>query len=402
MPVAALAAAGIGGSIIGAIGSNSAAGKQADAANNAAQLQFEAGNNALNFQKQQYNNSLQLLQPYYSTGVGALDLLRNGLGIPGASPNNFQFPGSAPSPSIANLRGLLGGDSPVDRLGMLRGGSGPQPFQATSAAVPNGGFGFNGTNLLSDGSAAPKPGQSFGFNGVNPVSGLPGTAPTSGGSILPAGQVGNGGMAFNGGPEVVPRAGGDTGSASNVGFGSLLQSYPGGPFVAPNAVTEMNDPGWQFRLKTGLDSLQNSAAARGGLLSGGTAKSLEDFAQNDASNEYGNVYNRALSTYGTNYNTFTNDQTNQFNKLAAIAGLGQTSANQLSTAGLNTGNQVGNTLLNESNQVGGDLLAAGNARGSGFQNIGNSIGNGISSLSNLALLSQILNQGGGTSTGGFV
>ena len=377
--------------LFGAHAASSASNAQVDAADRAASLQHQDTQDALNFDKTQYGNSLQMLNPYLQTGYGALDLLRTGLGIPGQMPQGFNLNAPSNTNQVPSFQGFPGGGVPIDRLAMIRGASGgPQPFQATSAAVPNGGFGFNGTNLLSDGSAAPKPGQSFGFNGVNPVSGLPGTAPTSGGSVLPAGQVGNGGMAFNGGPEVVPRAGGDTGSASNVGFGSLLQSYPGGPFVAPNAVTEMNDPGWQFRLKTGLDSLQNSAAARGGLLSGGTAKSLEDFAQNDASNEYGNVYNRALSTYGTNYNTFTNDQTNQFNKLAAIAGLGQTSANNLSTAGLTTAGQVGNNLLADASMQGQDIQNAGDARASGIINganaINGAINNGNSQLNLLALL----------------
>jgi len=373
-----MAAAGLAGAGVSAFGASKAAGAQEDAANNAANVSRENALDALNFQKQQYNNSLQMLNPYLQTGYGALGLLRTGLGIGGPMPQGFTLPSGNVNSATPNLQAIRD---------QLRGNDGAEPrplqAQAMGGMVPA--------------TVAPTqlgPGQGLG----NDASGGPRMVPIAGEGGAPGGTI----QANNGTLQVPFQGGGSTNGTSNIGFGSLLESYPGGPFVAPTGVTEQNDPGYQFRLKTGLDALNNSAAARGGLLSGGTAKALTDFAQNDASNEYGNVYSRALSTYGTNYNTFTNDQTNQFNKLAAISGLGQTSANQLSTAGLNTGNQVGNTLLNESNQVGGDLLAAGNARGSGFQNIGNSIGNGISSLSNLALLSQFLNQGGGTSTGGFV
>src|ERR1700757_976619 len=41
-------------------------------------------------------------------------------------------------------------------------------------------------------------------------------------------------------------------------------------FQAPTGVTEANDPGYQFRLEQGRKALENSAAARGGLLSGNT------------------------------------------------------------------------------------------------------------------------------------
>ena len=47
--------------------------------------------------------------------------------------------------------------------------------------------------------------------------------------------------------------------------GQLTQGY--GSFTAPTGVTEQNDPGYQFRLQQGQNALQNSAAARGGLLS---------------------------------------------------------------------------------------------------------------------------------------
>src|SRR5712692_2716617 len=61
-------------------------------------------------------------------------------------------------------------------------------------------------------------------------------------------------------------------------------------FQAPTNVTEQNDPGFQFRLQQGEQALERSAAARGNLLSGGTAKALTQYGQDYASNEYGNVY----------------------------------------------------------------------------------------------------------------
>src|SRR4029453_14092195 len=53
-------------------------------------------------------------------------------------------------------------------------------------------------------------------------------------------------------------------------------------------------PGFQFRLGEGLKALEKSAAARGTLLTGGTLKGLQRYAQDFASNEYQNRYNQLL------------------------------------------------------------------------------------------------------------
>jgi len=52
------------------------------------------------------------------------------------------------------------------------------------------------------------------------------------------------------------------------------------------------DPGYAFRLSEGLKALERSAAARGGLLSGGTGKALQRYGQDLASQEYGNAFQR--------------------------------------------------------------------------------------------------------------
>lgn len=52
----------------------------------------------------------------------------------------------------------------------------------------------------------------------------------------------------------------------------------------PSQITQT--PGYQFRLNQGLDTLQNSAAARGGLLSGNALRAITDYGQNYASDEY--------------------------------------------------------------------------------------------------------------------
>lgn len=61
-----------------------------------------------------------------------------------------------------------------------------------------------------------------------------------------------------------------------------------------------NTPGYQFRLGEGLKALERSAAARGTLLTGGTLKGLERYAQDYASGEYEKRVNQlmGLSTLG--------------------------------------------------------------------------------------------------------
>jgi hypothetical protein len=180
--------------------------------------------------------------------------------------------------------------------------------------------------------------------------------------------------------------------------GSLLTPWTD-KFTAPNAVTEQNDPGYQFRLNEGTKALQRGAAASGNLLAGGTQKALARFGQDYASNEYGNVYNRALQQYQQNYNIFQNNQANTFNRLAALAGIGQVGAGQLNSAGQNASGNVANILLGTAGQVGQQLNNAGAARASGYVGQGNAwggaLGSGTSALQQALLLQQLGGSGGG-------
>jgi len=180
--------------------------------------------------------------------------------------------------------------------------------------------------------------------------------------------------------------------------GALTQGF-NEQFQAPTSITEQNDPGYQFRLQQGQKALQNSAAAKGGLLSGNTAKAFEDYTQQSASNEYGNVYNRAMQEYMNRYNVFENNQTNLYNRLAGISGLGQTSANQLNAQGQQSANNVSNILLTSGQQIGNDYQNAGAARASGYVGAGNAYAGALGGASNnimdLLLLRQL--SGGGSS-----
>ena len=75
-----------------------------------------------------------------------------------------------------------------------------------------------------------------------------------------------------------------------------------GAFKAPGMADVLKDPGYEFRLKSGEDAIKRNAAARGNLRTGGTEKGLIDYNQTFASNEYGNVYQRAASEYDRLYN----------------------------------------------------------------------------------------------------
>lgn len=107
------------------------------------------------------------------------------------------------------------------------------------------------------------------------------------------------------------------------------------------------DPGYEFRINEGMKALERGAAARGGLLSGGFARKSLRYAQDYASNEYQNVYNR----------------------IANIAGFGQAATNSSASAIMNTGTNVGNAMIN-----------AGEARASGYMAQGNAWSNAINEI----------------------
>lgn len=80
-----------------------------------------------------------------------------------------------------------------------------------------------------------------------------------------------------------------------------MPSYTLPGFETPTFSEAVNDPGYSFRAQAGQDALQRAAAAKGILRTSGTLKDLIDYGQNFATQEYSNVFNRALSAYNANY-----------------------------------------------------------------------------------------------------
>lgn len=121
-------------------------------------------------------------------------------------------------------------------------------------------------------------------------------------------------------------------------------------------------PGYQFRLQQGEQALNRAAAARGRLDSGATMQDLMRFGQGIASEEFGNYSNR----------------------LASLAGIGQSATGSTANLGAAAATNQGNALMQ-----------MGNARASGYAAGANAINQGIGNLAGMYGLYRTF-QGGGT------
>lgn len=325
---------------VGLAGSIGGAAISSNAANNAASQQAAAANNAANLQYQASQNALGFQEGQYNNSQAELaPYLQSGAG------------------ALSNLDYLSGISQPSSLSGTAgTTGTVAQPGTQNNIATPGG-------SVAS-------------------------TAPGANGS-LPTASAGN------------PINVSASPNTSLGGFGSLMQAYPGGPFTAPTAAQAEATPGYQFQMQQGEQALQQSAAARGNLLTGGTAEAVNNYAQGLASTNYQNVYNNALNTYGTNYNAYQQNQANQYNRLASLAGVGQTTAQTLGSLGQSTANSVTNNELGTAQAIGqqGNNAAAANASGilNSASAINQGISGGLSSLSNLYQLGQL----NGGSSGGY-
>lgn len=159
---------------------------------------------------------------------------------------------------------------------------------------------------------------------------------------------------------------------------------PGGELTRKFSAADFEaDPGYQFQLAEGEQAANRAAAARGGYNSGRTLKELMRYGQGLASTTYQDAYNR--------YNT---DQTNLYNRLAGIAGTGQTAATTLGDAGANYAANVGNTLTGGATAQAASRIAGANARTSGYMGAANAITGGINNYQQSQWLSQLLRKYG--------
>lgn len=166
------------------------------------------------------------------------------------------------------------------------------------------------------------------------------------------------------------------------GYGSLMKSFSMDDFRA--------DPGYNFRMKEGLKSLDATAASRGGLISGNALRAAQAFGQDLGSQEYQNAYNR----YQTN-------RANIIDPLQKQAGQGGTVATTLGSAGAGYASGAGSTLMNSAANIGNLNVAAGNARASGYAGSADAWNRALGGASSTINSNMLYNQMFGAGAGGY-
>jgi hypothetical protein len=131
------------------------------------------------------------------------------------------------------------------------------------------------------------------------------------------------------------------------------------------------DPGYGFRMSEGMKALERSAAARGGLLSGATLKGTQRFGQDLASQEYQNAFNR-----------YQAERAARLGPLQSLAGVGQTTAQQIGDAGMRTAQNIGETQMSGAAARASGYVGGANA-------LTSALGTGLGFYQNQQLMNQL-------------
>lgn len=135
-------------------------------------------------------------------------------------------------------------------------------------------------------------------------------------------------------------------------------------------------PGYNYEVQQSMDAIQNSAAAKGGLVSGNALKALQANAQGLASTDYQSMANLDM-----------NQKQQLFNMLQTMAGSGQNAAANLGSLGSSTANSIASAQIGAGNAAAAGSVAQGNI----WSNL----------LNNQSFLSGITSMFGSGNTGTF-
>lgn len=110
----------------------------------------------------------------------------------------------------------------------------------------------------------------------------------------------------------------------------------------------MQDPGYQFGLQQGQTALDRRIAAMGGRVSGASLKAAARYGTDYATTGYNAAYQR---------------RQDRLNRLAALAGIGQSATGSSAQAGMNMANNVSGMLTAQGDASAAAQLARGNIWG---------------------------------------
>lgn len=278
-----------------------------DAASSAADAQTQASQAAVAEQKRQYDTNRNDLAPYRQTGTAGLNKLAGLLGI---GPNGTQGTAAVPAGYGALTEAQWNAQN-------------PQSSAPDQRYLQNYGFSGVQARRQAQNSAGANNGYQQYLNNYN--ASHPAVAATSG-------------------------------SGPSSDYGSLLKKFDQNDLN--NDLVYQN--GLQFGLDQGTQAIENRARASGSSDSGSVLKALL---------QYGNDY--ATTKTNDAYNRYTNDNTNIYNKLAGISGIGQNATNAGVQAGANSTNNISNLLTDQGNARSAGIIGGANAIGGAIGNIAN-------------------------------
>jgi len=113
-------------------------------------------------------------------------------------------------------------------------------------------------------------------------------------------------------------------------------------------------PGYQFRMQSGVDALDKSAAASGSLLSGAQQKALTEYGQNFGTNEYQNSLSNVAGLTNLGYGAASN----QANSISNLYGnLGNTLAQTYAAKGQAASSLLGGAMSGGASVAGAAMLS---------------------------------------------
>lgn len=156
---------------------------------------------------------------------------------------------------------------------------------------------------------------------------------------------------------------------SQLGIGANGAFNPNAPLVKPFSATQyQQSPGYAWQMSQGIDAVQNSASAAGGIHGGNTLKALTTFGQGLANTDYQQAYQN-----------YVQQQQQQYGMLNNLVGSGQNAAAGLGGISQQVGGQVGSNIIGAGNALAAGQIGAANATTGGLNSLaqlGGLYGNG--------------------------